>query len=260
MMWRYGRVIEIVVVGIFAAFGVALLLSPRASPGAWLFAFGFAGVAAIAFELRFWGHRRKVAKVRAALAEIGRRDLEQASPVEQRSEQEILEALAPNHPMIAFAMRYATRYVVDGKWKGRSVQIGTHVVPGRDWDFSISYVCVTDRSMTGSFRVTTRGTLTTLNRLGSNVEPFPTGDADFDAKWVADGNADTCRAVLDPGMRRRLLELQKQLGWLQACAIEVTRFGLVLRWPGELSPEGAAYLRDLALDVYDRIGGAAAAA
>jgi hypothetical protein len=44
---------------------------------------------------------------------------------------------------------------------------------------------------------------------------------------------------------------------LRLLRVEATRFGVVLRWPGELEPSGAAYLRDLALTVHERLAGAA---
>jgi hypothetical protein len=250
---RVFRVLEVVIPGGFSLLGVLAAASPRhplgLAAGLWI----FAAFAVLMFELRFWGHRRKVARVWRGLEEVGRRDLEGGGPVVVRDGDDFVEELASNRALAGLMASRSHRLCIAGGWRGRRLEIGTAVVAGRDFDQLVSYVCVLDQSIRGNFRMMTRGALASFARLGTHRQPVQTGDAAFDGAWVVDSEEPLARAVLDPPMRAKLVGLQGQLGWMQIASVEATRFGLLVRWPGELSPDGAAYLRDLAVDVHQRL-------
>jgi len=250
---RLFRVLEVVVCGFFAVMGLAALAAPRNGLVGCAVLLGIAAFALMCFELRFWGHRRNIARVQRGLAEVGRRDLEGAAPVQERGVDDFVEELAANRAVAGIMARRSQRFCVSGMWRGRALEIGTAIVAGRDFDQMVSYVCVRDGAVRGAFRVMTRGALTSFSRMGMDRHPVATGDAAFDAKWVVDADDTLARTVLDPSMRARLVALQGELAWLQVASIEATRFGVVVRWPGELSPDGAAYLRDLAVEVHGRL-------
>jgi hypothetical protein len=254
---RVFRVLELVIPGFFVLFGLLVFAAPHPQMGFALGLWGFAAFAVLMFELRFWGHRRTTARVRRGLGEVGQRDLEGSSAVVERGSDDFIEEIAANRALASLLAGRSTRLCVTGRWQGRDLEIGTAVVAARDFDQKISYVCVHDRALRGPFRVMTRGAATSFSRIGMEKSPVATGDTAFDDKWVVDANDALCRAVLDPPLRAQLLRLQQQLSWMQVASVEATRFGLVLRWPGELSPEGAAYLRDLALAVHGRLAAAA---
>jgi hypothetical protein len=251
------RFLELAITGLFGVVGLLILVNPRHAYGV---GFAFLGIAAITFalfELRFWGHRRNVARVARELAEVGRRDLEAATPVRQRGTDDFVEELASNASIAGMMARRSHRLCITGTWRGHQLELGTAIVAGRDFDQMISYVCVLDAAQRGPFRVMTRGALTSFARLGMDTHPVPTGDPDFDAKWVVDATEVLARSVLDPDLRADLVRLQAQLAWMQVASVEWTRLGLLIRWPGELSADGAAYLRDLALGVHRRLSAGA---
>jgi hypothetical protein len=257
---RAFRVLEILIAGFFVFLGGVALVGPAHNVGFAAGLVAFAAFAVLMFELRFWGHRRNVARVQRELEDIGRRDLEGATPVHGRGSSDLVEELASNPSFARYMAGRATRLCVTGKWRGRDLEIGTAIIPGRDFDSRLSYVCVFDGSVRGRFRVMTRGAITSFARALMPTQPIATGDEAFDAKWAADGDEATCRAVLDPEMRAQLLQLQQQLSWMQVASLEATRFGVIVRWPGELTSDGAAYLRDLVLALHQRLAGSARAA
>jgi hypothetical protein len=147
--------------------------------------------------------------------------------------------------------RNAIRLFTRGPFKGRRLDIGTAVIPGRDFDVFVSHVLVEQAALPTPFRVMTKGTITRLARLGMKTSPTTTGDAAFDDKWVVDSDHALAISVLDDELRRSLIELADSAPWAGVASIEVTRTGLMLRWPEELTPGSAAYFRDVALRICD---------
>jgi hypothetical protein len=161
--------------------------------------------------------------------------------------------LAANHAMSIILAGPATALCVAGTWRGRPVEIGTALVARRDFDTPISYVCAVDRAVPAPFRIATRIALDSFPRLGAARGIVTTGDVAFDDRWSVDADESLARAVLDSQMRAWLLELQARLPWIQVAMVESTPFGVVVRWWGELPPEGAATPREVALAVHDRL-------
>lgn len=247
------RVLQIVVVGLLLAIGTTILLNPRANRGAAIFVYAFALFGLAMFEWRIRGFRRSVARVTEALAEVGRKDFDAPAVVEQRSEGAFEAEVAANPSFAHLMAGRSARLYVKGTWQGRRVDLGTSVVPGRDFDLFVSHAFVeTDRPLP-SFRVMTRGALTSLSRLGMATTPTETGDAAFDREWVVDADPAVATKVLDAPLRKTLLELQTRIGWMGVASIESIKSGLIVRWPAEVSASSAAYLRDLAMQIADRL-------
>jgi hypothetical protein len=253
-VFRMYRILE-VVIPVPLLFMAVTAASNGKLAGAAVFA-GMAALVVLCFEARFWGHRRTIARVSRGLGEVGRRDLDAPVAVTQQLPDAFVEELASNGFLARMIANRSTRLCVTGTWRGRAVELGTAVVANRDFDSKLSYVCVLDQQPRGPFRVMTKGTMSSLARKFMPTNPVVLGDPTFDARWTVDGDARVARTVLDGEVRASLLALQAQLSWLQVVSIEATRFGLVVRWPGELSPDGAAYLRDLAFNVHDRLAAA----
>ncbi|MBK7398944.1 MAG: hypothetical protein IPJ34_22305 [Myxococcales bacterium] len=204
------------------------------------------------FEWRIRGFRRSVARHRG-VRRGGRKDFDAPATVAQRSEG-AFEAEVAGNPSFAHLMAgRSARLYVKGTWKGRAIDLGTSVVPGRDFDLFVSHAFVeTDRPLP-SFRVMTRGTLTSLSRLGMATTPTETGDAAFDREWVVDADHAVATKVLDAPLAGPLLELQTRIGWMGVASIESIKSGLIVRWPAEVSASSAADLRDLAIQIADRL-------
>ncbi len=91
--------------------------------------------------------------------------------------------------------------------------------------------------------------------LGNTGERVTTGDAAFDGGWFADGDSAIVQRVLDEDLRGKLVDLRKQVPSMRMASIEMMDRGLVVRWPGDFSPEWAAHLRGLALEIDRRLRG-----
>jgi hypothetical protein len=232
---RQFRILEIIIPGFFALIGVVAIASPKHPIGVPIGLWVFAAFAVLMFELRF------------------ARDFDAAVPVRDRGADDFIEEIASNPRYARLLASRSTRMCLPGTWRGRDIEIGTAVVAARDLDMLVSYVAVLDPSMKAPFRAMTKGATTTFARLGTKKHPVLTGDPFFDAGWVVDAAEEVAHAVLDAPVRATLLAMQKELAMFEVASIEVTRFGLVLRWPGELSPSAAARLRDLALEIYARV-------
>lgn len=251
---RIFRFLEIVIPATFALIGVAAFFAPRPSVGAGIGFLAFAAFAVLMFELRFWGHRRSVRRVRAELEQVGARDFDAPAEVVQRPSGEMVEELASNPRFARMMARRSTRLAVSGKWRGREIEIGTAIVAGRDFDQMISYALAVDGGVPGPFRVMSKGAITSIARLGMDTAPVTTGDATFDADWVVDADPSLATRVLDDTLRATLIDLRSRLSFMQVASIEATRHGVIVRWPGELTPESGGYLRDLATEVRSRLG------
>jgi len=252
---RYVRVLEVVIPGFFALIGVVLLASGK--PAGLVFV-GFALLAVLAFEWRLRAHRRTLARVRGGLEEVGRRAFDAPVAVADRAPGEHVERVAANKMFASMLARRSARMFLHGRWQGRDVELGTAVIAARDFDQLVSYACVLDPRPLGSFRAMTRGAVSRVARIGMDKHPVATGDEAFDDAWVVDTDEATCRAVLDEGIRAKLVELRAQVPRLGVASIEATADGLVVRFPGELSAEWAANLRDLAFTLHDRLAARAA--
>jgi hypothetical protein len=191
--------------------------------------------------------------VRTELEQIRGKDLERSAEIAERVPGQLEVELASNQAFAHMMAGRAVRLFTRGAWKERKLDIGTAILPNRDFDTFISHVLVESTRVRAGFRVMTKGTITRFARMGMKTFPTTTGDQAFDDAWVVDAEHALAMSVLDAPTRKTLLELQSVLPWMGVASLEATSVGLVLRWPSELSAESAAYLRDLAITVCERI-------
>ncbi len=255
---RLARVLEIAVVGLLVLAGVAFLVaSPAHRLGPSIVVWCMAGVGLVAFELRFAGHRRRVARVGATLRQIASRVLESPGPILDRSGDPFVRELAAS-PLLGSVMAGRTSALgVQGKAGGHDMEIGTAIMAARDLDITMSYVRLPGLPASTALRVTTAGAPGAFGRTGAPGHQVATGDAAFDAKWAVDADESVARSLLDTDTRRHLLDLGARLPRHGHASIETTRFGLLVRWPGELSEPLAGELRDVALAMQQRLAATA---
>jgi hypothetical protein len=122
---------------------------------------------------------------------------------------------------------------------------------GESWH-TYSYVCVDLQGLDVWFHMTRPELGLLLGRHDPKNEA-KIGEPAFDEAWNILANEDVARAVLDDSVRARLGELRIAVSdvsqYVGAMTILASRHGLALRWPGELTPERAAFIRDLLLDM-----------
>jgi hypothetical protein len=255
---RFYRIMQIVLGGMFLLIGGLQLAKGepmRHVVGAWAVAL----FVVLVIQARFFTFGRLLAGIERGLEAIGRSDLESPQPVTRRGMEEVLDAYTSTHEagvgtaLAKTAAGNAVRLCVRGQWRGREIEIGTVVSPGRNRSSKVSYVCVRDSNVRMPFLAMTRGFATSLARAFITKHPVTTGDAAFDGKWVVDADEALARTVLDPPTRQKLLELEARVAWLRAVSVQAMPYGLVVRWPGLLSADGAALLRDLACSVHEKL-------
>jgi hypothetical protein len=245
--------LQIILTGFWIIFGAIIWsqAQEKAKTGCAIFFGFFAVITFFAFVLRRSGMRRTIARVKSELTDIANKDLDAASTLSEHQAGEFVESLASNPSIARMMARSGIRYFVSGTWKEAPVEFGTNIVPGRDNDMRESYVCAGPPSSLPKFRAITRGTLTTMSRIGMETHEVKLGDPAFDAKWIVDGDETLVRNVLDDAGREALMQLFGKLTWNQAhtASVESVGRGVVIRWPGELTAAHAAFLRDLAFSV-----------
>jgi hypothetical protein len=242
------RVVELLVVGVFVGIGVVVVA--RGGGAAALIPFLLAAIAVTMFELRLRGFRRSVASARASIAALAKTAFDAEAEMRELAADAHLELLASNPAFARSFARRAVRFDVEGTIAGERTELGTAVVPGRDFDVRISYARVDGPQV--SFRAMSRGPATSVSRLAMKTHPVKTGDAAFDHAWVVDGDERVCRAILDEEVRSALMRLHAQLGFAQVASVESTPTGVVVRRPGELGRAEAEEARALAVAVRDR--------
>jgi hypothetical protein len=203
------------------------------------------GIAAL-FQWRLSALRRDARRTAANLAAVTEATLGEGARVIGRAGFDRTELLASNPRFARRIARCSVRFAA----VGAHVELGAAVVALRDFDVVQSYVKVRAVGLP-AFRAMTRGFLTSWSRWLRTTHPVATGDTAFDARWVVDADEDVATRLLAPGVRARLVELSAPLVSTRTASIETIDDGIVIRWPGPLTPDLAARLRDLAIAIAD---------
>jgi hypothetical protein len=224
------------------AAGVAL-----GRPDKWPATIIFGAFALVVWALFAWRLRsmvRRCAAVCEELDAIARAAFDGPAQV-TAGEAGHLETLA-SHPRFqrAIAAR-SVRFVATGAWQGAPIEIGETVTASRDYNFTISHVRL-GGAPRGMLRIMSRGLAARLSRWHREQHEVKTGDDAFDGGWVVDADDRIARDALTVETRRTMIALHGQIARMQAATIEATPSGLVIRWPGPLTPARAIELRDLA--------------
>jgi hypothetical protein len=253
--YRMFRRMAMMIAGALAAAAVGIAVG---RPDKWPAAIAFGAFALLVGALFAWRLRsmvRRCAAVCDELDAIARAAFDGGAQVAAREDGH-LETLA-SHPMFARAIaRRSVRFVATGSWQGAPLEIGETVTASRDYNVTISHVRLGGRPR-GQLRIMSRGLATRLSRWHREQHEVKTGDDAFDGGWVVDADDGLARDVLEPELRRALVALHGQIASMYVASIEATATGLVVRWPGPLSPARAVELRDLAATIAARACAAA---
>lgn len=152
-----------------------------------------------------------------------------------------------------------TAFTAVGRFGDINVAIGSHVsILGRQNDEShhtYSQVIVDVLGLDKPFRLTHEFVTARLGKHLGTLQDIDLGDAEFDAAFLLASDDEFCRAVLDESIRKRLLSLQAdakkvsvQMG-VGNLSVLLSKRGLALHWPGEMTPERAVEIRDLLVDM-----------
>lgn len=247
------RFMQVMISTLMGAMALLFLLAPRAPALGAIPPLVAAAICIASFEWQIRVMRRKSARTRATLEEIARRLLEGGTVVDGVDPNVGRSTLLRDYVR---AIDYGKGATAEGRAFGaRWSYVSWVSTAGRQFmEFSHVYsrVVVDAMGAQAPFRVSHRNLVKTL-LAGSAV---PLGDAAFDAVFRVDGDADLARAVLDDGAREMLVRLEaasQGVSMYHLLNVELLPQGLVLHWPGELTPELAQSLRDLLFHLRGRL-------
>lgn len=154
-------------------------------------------------------------------------------------------------------------YTTDGTFGGARVSVASHAsMIGRqvgEMFHTYSHVLVDVLGMQKQLSVRHEGVGARVGRAMGVVDDATVGDETFDATFVVDADEELARAVFDDDVRRKLLELEGKVSFVSSkigaggMSLVLTKHGLALRWPGDMTPELARFVRDLLLDMRAKI-------
>jgi hypothetical protein len=155
-------------------------------------------------------------------------------------------------------------FTTDGTYRGARVSIASHAsVMGRqmgEFHHTYSHVVVDVLGMTKKFRLAREGVGAKLARATGIAKDAEIGEEAFDKTFTIDvDDAALAKSVLDESIQRRIMDLQSKVGLVSidsgvgGMSILLTNQGLALRWPGDITPELARFIRDLLLDMRQRL-------
>lgn len=154
-------------------------------------------------------------------------------------------------------------YTTDGTFGGARVSVGSHAsVVGRqvgEMHHTYSHVLVDMLGMQKVLSLRHEGVGARLGRAMGVVNDATVGDQTFDKTFVVDAEEELARAVFDEDIRKRLLDLENKVSLVSSrigpggMSVVLTKHGLALRWPGDITPELARFVRDLLLDMRVKI-------
>jgi len=154
-------------------------------------------------------------------------------------------------------------FTTDGVCRGARVSIASHTsAAGRqlgEFSHTYSHVVVDVLGLDKPFSIRREGAASKVARAIGIGKDATVGDAAFDATFVVDADEELARAVLDDSIRRRLGDLQAQVHRVSSemgpggMSVILTKHGLALRWPGDITPQLARFVRDLLLDMREKM-------
>ncbi len=212
-------------------------------------------------ELQIRSVRTKDQRVRGSIEQCARQVFD--APGTLRPEYDVSVTASPR--VAAFTESFDGRggFTTDGVYKGVRVSVASHAsIAGRQMgEFShiYSYVCVDVLGATEPFFLTRQGAFGSVATAIGLVKDVQIGDSAFDGAWIIHADQALARDVLDESIRARLNELESKVSLVSinmaqgAMSVVLTRHGLAIRWPGEMSPELAMFMRDLLIDMRARI-------
>ncbi len=154
-------------------------------------------------------------------------------------------------------------FTTEGRHGDVKVSVASHVsVLGRQFGEShhtYSHVLVDVLGLTRPFAITRERLGAKLVKAVGASSDVQVGDKAFDDTFLVATDEALARDVLDESIRSRLMALQAQVKNVSSdmgvggMVVVLTDRGLALRWPGDLTPELAAHVRDLLFDLQERL-------
>lgn len=258
------RILQIGLASIFGLVGllgvIGSILHGGEMLGLAVFPLVLAAIAYGVFELQIRKLAEKGRRVRANIEDIARQVFDAPAMVR------------PGYDMTVTSGAFGTTmagmetdvgFTADGVCKGVRTSIASHASTlGRqigELSHVYSYVAVDLRGLEARFRLGKEGVGSALFKAAGVSKDTEVGDAGFDATWNVDCDPDLAREVFDDSIRARIMELQSKVGYVSqdfgvgTMSLVVTQHGLAIRWPGDIQPALAAFMRDLLLDMRTKI-------
>ncbi len=256
------RIFQLLMTGILASVGALLTVSGLLQghmfavvPGVVCLSMAAFTYAMVEFQLRSLA--RRLASVRQNIEAVALVAFDSPSRVE--AGYDLSMTMAPVLMAWVAAMDAGDGFTTSGVYKGVPVAVGSHVsVQGRqmfELHHVYSYVAVDAAGIDVRFTLTNQGPFKLFSKLLSDKGDVQIGDEVFDRTWMVDTDDALAKDVYDAGVRARLMKLKELVGIVSSdfaygsMSLILTRRGLALRWPGDMSPELASYVRDLLLDM-----------
>jgi hypothetical protein len=224
-----------------------------------LFVFAAATVGTMEVQIR--SLRSKGARVRKEIDAIAARVFDRPAAVRPGYDLSVTMPAATASFVSTFDA--GTGFTTAGEFRGVSVSVASHVSRvGRqlgEMSHVYSHVVVDVLGADTRFVLTRQGAAAVLGRVSGVTRDVKVGDDAFDAMWNVDADEGLARAVLDPSIRARLMELKSRVSLVSqewgpgGMSVILTSHGLAIRWPGEFNVEFAVAIRDLLIDMRTRM-------
>jgi hypothetical protein len=262
---KLSRFMQIMLCSLFGLMGVFFTIGglARGIPGLsvmggfWLF---LALVAALVFQWQISSARNAGARVRTNVEAIAAQLFDRPAQVAQGYDMTVT-AGAGMGALLNVVDSSAQGFTTEGDYRGVRVAAASHVsIAGRqmmEMNHVYSYVLVDTQGAEVPFKLVNQSTLGRM--MGVTSRDAQVGDAAFDQTFTVDTDDECARAVYDADVRARLMALKAQVAnvsqdWgVGGMSILLTRKGLALRWPGDIDPALARYIRDLLLEMRTRL-------
>lgn len=257
------RFLQLLLAGVFGLAGIALIVSGfmRGTPTA-----GFVGLVPLLMGGIFYWILEKQIRSYAAAGLAVKANIEACSKAVFDAPGQVVEAYdiqaTTTSMIVAGFAREATNkaaYTTEGTFRDARVSVASHVsVMGRqlgEFHHTYSHVLVDVLGLARTFKLSREGAAAKLAKAVGGMTDATVGEQDFDKTFIVGTDPAFARAVLDESIRRRLLHMQSQVknvsidSGVGCMTLTLTRKGLALRWPGEMTPELAIFIRDLLLDM-----------
>ncbi len=213
-----------------------------------------------AFQLQFRLMRKHGERVRAAMDAIAAKVFDAPAAVRPGYDMTVTSGAMG---AAASAMEVDTGFTADGRCRGARVSVASHASTlGRqvgEFVHVYSHVVVDMQGYAERFHLTKQGAGSMIARAAGMKHDVKVGDAAFDQAWNIDADEDVAREALAPSVRARLMELRARVGAVSqdfgvgTMSVILTPHGLAIRWPGPIDPALAVFMRDLLLDMRERI-------
>ncbi|MFO0740261.1 MAG: hypothetical protein U0270_30460 [Labilithrix sp.] len=269
MSTRTKRLLQLFFTGVFGLFGLALLVTAlvaghggAGAAGAAVVPLVMAGIFYGIFEVQIRSFARAGLAVKSSIEACAKTVFDEPSTIAEGYD---LDATTTNQLMAGFA-REANNdaaFTTQGRRGDVKISVASHVsMMGRqigEFHHTYSHVLVDMLGLNKTFRVTRERVSSKLGKALGATNDVKTGDQAFDDLFVIDTDEKLARAVFDDSIKKRLTSLQGQVASVSTdmgvggMGIVMTNRGLALRWPGEITPELAAFIRDLLIDMREKI-------